>query len=184
MLTQRMCQPIATANSRAGWCSTAGAPWWSRRARTRCGWCRCGPGTRSRSARRHRRGTSRWTARWSRGTRSGWRSAATAPRSNSDAWTTTTAWSSGEPEMIDRLRVPFFVVALLAVLLVVLLETSASLLIGGRDATAGLLTAAGDLEMEVTGGGGGGGGVSEPPGRAISYLALVDGVLLFTLLLM
>ena len=84
--------------------------------------------------------------------------------------------------MIDRLRVPFFVVAFAAALLVVLLETSASLLIGGRDATTGLLTAAGELEMAVTGGGGG--GVSEPPGRAISYLALVDGVLLFTLLLM
>lgn len=81
---------------------------------------------------------------------------------------------------MDRLRTPFFVIALAAMLLVVLLEVGAGLLIGGTDVTAGLLAQAAELEVELAGGG----EVSESPGRAIKYLALVDVVVLYTVALM
>jgi hypothetical protein len=81
---------------------------------------------------------------------------------------------------MDRLRTPFFVIALLASLVVVLIELGASLFLGGADATAGMLAAASEFDVGVAGGG----DVTEPPGRAIPYLALIDGILLFTIAMM
>src|SRR3954454_14994268 len=57
---------------------------------------------------------------------------------------------------MSRLKVPFFAVALAAILLVVLVELGEPLIVGG----------------------------GAPPGRGIPYLALVDGVALFTIALM
>jgi hypothetical protein len=82
--------------------------------------------------------------------------------------------------VLDRLRVPVFLVAVAAMLLVVLLELATTLMLGGQDATAGLLAQAAEYEVDLPGGG----DVSAPPGRAISYLALVDGIALFTVVLM
>ncbi|WP_020576025.1 hypothetical protein [Actinopolymorpha alba] len=79
-----------------------------------------------------------------------------------------------------RLRIPFFVISLVAIGLVVLVELGSPLLLGGRSAAGGLLQEAArrDLELsEVS-------GVSEPPGRAIGYLALVDVILLYSIALM
>jgi hypothetical protein len=81
---------------------------------------------------------------------------------------------------MDRLRTPLFLLGVAAMLLVVLLEVAATLVLGGRDVTADLLTQAAEFEVDLPGGG----DVSAPPGRAIGYLALVDGIALFTVGLM
>jgi hypothetical protein len=81
---------------------------------------------------------------------------------------------------MDALRRPFFLIALVAAGLVVLVELGSSLLIGGHDATAALAGQAQQLGVEQLGGG----TVREAPGRAISYLALVDGIVLYTAALM
>jgi len=54
------------------------------------------------------------------------------------------------------------------------------LLIGGGDASAALRDQAGNLHVEVPGAS----GVTEPPGRGIPYLALIDVILLYTVVLM
>jgi hypothetical protein len=86
--------------------------------------------------------------------------------------------------MMDRLRTPLFLVAVAAMLLVVLLEIGASLFLGGTDVSAGLLAQATELDVELPGRPPDGDSVTAPPGRAIPYLALVDGVVLFTVGLM
>jgi hypothetical protein len=63
--------------------------------------------------------------------------------------------------MLDQLRKPFLIVAIVLLLLVVLIETGSRLYIG---------TATGSSELPT-------------PGLGIPYLALVDGILLFVLLL-
>jgi hypothetical protein len=76
------------------------------------------------------------------------------------------------------LRVPFLVIAIAAMVLAVLVEIAAPFLVGGHDVGGVLAAQAGDLGVDVPA------GASTPPGYAISYLALVDGVLLFTVALM
>lgn len=84
---------------------------------------------------------------------------------------------------MDRLRTPLFVVAAAAMLLVVLLELGASLFLGGQDVSGQLLAQAGQLDLDLPGQPPGA-EPTAPPGRAIPYLALVDGVVLFTVGLM
>lgn len=86
--------------------------------------------------------------------------------------------------MLDRLRTPLFLIGVAAMLLVVLLEVGASLFLGGQDVSGQLLAQASELEVELPGRPPDGGNVAAPPGRAIPYLALVDGVVLFTVGLM
>jgi hypothetical protein len=76
------------------------------------------------------------------------------------------------------LRIPFFVVALTAMALAVLVEIGTPLLLGGHSVGATLAIPAGDLGVDVPA------QASTPPGYAIAYLALVDGIVLFTVALM
>lgn len=82
---------------------------------------------------------------------------------------------------VTRLRTPFFVVALVCLALVVLVEWGSGALLGGDSAGAGLAREAAANDVEIVGSTA---SVDEPPGRAISYLTFVDGVLLYTVLLM
>jgi hypothetical protein len=81
---------------------------------------------------------------------------------------------------MGRLRVPFFVIALVGMGLVVLVEVASPLLLGGGSAVGGLLEAAADRGLELSGVS----GVEEPPGRAIGHLALVDVIGLYSIALM
>src|SRR6185437_12260808 len=74
---------------------------------------------------------------------------------------------------MSRLRVSFFAVALAAIVLVVLVELGEPLIIGGGNPKL-----VDSLGMSVSG------PAQTPPGRGIAYLALVDGVVLFTIALM
>lgn len=85
--------------------------------------------------------------------------------------------------MMDRLRTPLFLVGVAAMVLVVLLEIGASLFLGGHDVSGELLAQASELEVNLPGAPPDS-GVTAPPGRAIPYLALVDGIALFTVGLM
>src|SRR5262245_28632433 len=80
---------------------------------------------------------------------------------------------------MERLRVPFFVIALAAMILVVLMEIGSPFLLGGYDVGAQISQQSGDLGVSVPPG-----GHSAPPGIGIPYMALVDGIMLFTVLLM
>ena len=80
---------------------------------------------------------------------------------------------------MGRLRVPFFVLAVVATGLVVLVELGSPLLLGGHDASDALVNAAGSL-----GGLPPDAGAMQPPGRGIPYLALIDVIVLFTMALM
>lgn len=82
--------------------------------------------------------------------------------------------------MNGELRKPFFVVAIVAIALVVLVELCATLLIGGGAAGAALLGQADKLGVDVPDAS----SVKEPPGRGIPYLALIDVILLYTAVLM
>lgn len=64
--------------------------------------------------------------------------------------------------MLDNLRTPFFIISLIALLLAVLIEAGSAFWIPGQDGGYDLPT----------------------PGRGIPYLALLDGLVLFTLVLM
>ncbi len=77
---------------------------------------------------------------------------------------------------MGNLRKPLLVLALVVILLVVLVEIGSGLFLGGHDASGALKDSAGDLGVDV----GDPGGVSQPPGHGISYLALVDVILLYT----
>ncbi len=79
---------------------------------------------------------------------------------------------------MPRLRVPFFAVALAAILLVVLVELGEPLILGGQRSGTTLSGPAGTLGVSVPA------QAHTPPGRGIPYLALVDGVALFTIALM
>src|SRR5437764_1329896 len=63
-------------------------------------------------------------------------------------------------------------------ILVVILETGSSLLLAGHDVGAQLAGQAGNLGVSVPA------HPSSPPGLGINYLALVDAVVLFTVVLM
>lgn len=74
------------------------------------------------------------------------------------------------------LRKPFLLLAMLVIVLVVLVETGSGLMLGGQDASGALRGSAGELGVdldEVS-------GVTQPSGRGITYLALVDAVVLYT----
>lgn len=81
---------------------------------------------------------------------------------------------------MGKLRTPFFLIALIAIALVVLVELGSALVLGGGSAGGSLLTSAAELGVAPTDVS----GVEEPPGRAIMYLALLDGTLLYTVALM
>jgi hypothetical protein len=81
---------------------------------------------------------------------------------------------------VRSLRTPFFVLALVCMALVVLVELGSSRILGGDGAGTGLAREAAANEVDIIGSTA---DVDEPPGRAISYLAFVDGVLLYTVLL-
>lgn len=74
------------------------------------------------------------------------------------------------------LRIPFFVIALTSIALAVVVELFAPLLLGGHPAA--LAVPATDLGVDVPA------QAATPPGYAIGYEALVDGILLFTVALM
>jgi hypothetical protein len=80
---------------------------------------------------------------------------------------------------MGNLRKPFLVLALVVIALALLVETGSSLLVGGSDASSPLAGSAGELGVDV----GGVSGVSQPSGRATSYLALLDAILVYTTLL-
>lgn len=75
---------------------------------------------------------------------------------------------------MDRLKTPFFLVSVAAMVLVILLETGSSFLLGGHNIGAQLATSANTLGVDVPA------GAHTPPGIGIRYLALVDACLLFT----
>jgi len=81
---------------------------------------------------------------------------------------------------MDTLRVPFFILAIVAAALIVLVELGSALILGGDSAGSGLLQQIGDLAAAPSDAS----GVEEPPGRGIGYLALVDVIMLYTVLLM
>lgn len=81
---------------------------------------------------------------------------------------------------MNELRTPFFIVALVLMALVVLVEVGSPLVLGGGSAGGALVEQSQELEVDVSDVG----GVDEPPGRGISYLVLVDGILLYTVVLM
>jgi hypothetical protein len=81
---------------------------------------------------------------------------------------------------MNELRTPFFIVALVLMGLVVLVEVGSPLILGGGSAGGALVEQSQELDVDVSDVG----GVDEPPGRGISYLVLVDGILLYTVVLM
>jgi hypothetical protein len=78
---------------------------------------------------------------------------------------------------MERLKTPFFFVAVAAMTLVVLLEVGARFLLAGHDVGATISGQAASVGTSLP-------ASSSPPGLGISYLALVDGIALFTMLLM
>ncbi|TLH63945.1 hypothetical protein [Mycolicibacterium phocaicum] len=82
---------------------------------------------------------------------------------------------------MDKLRTPLFVLALFACALIVLIELGSPMITGGRGAGADFLVQAAKLDLEEMPSSS---GVVEPPGRGIPYMALVDGILFYTLALM
>ena len=78
---------------------------------------------------------------------------------------------------MNELRKPFLLVAIIMFALVVLVELGSSLVIGGGPADDGMSSQEAKMDITVNG------EVDEPPGRAITYLALVDGILLYTVVL-
>lgn len=75
------------------------------------------------------------------------------------------------------LRKPFLVLAMLVIVLVVLVETGSGLVLGGADASDTFGSSAGDLGLDDLGDVS---GVTEPSGRGIAYLALIDVIVLYT----
>lgn len=79
---------------------------------------------------------------------------------------------------MERLKTPFFFVAVAAMVLVVLLEIGGGFLLAGHDVGSTISNQAAGAGVSVPAGG------QTPPGLGLGYLALVDGVALFTVLLM
>ena len=81
---------------------------------------------------------------------------------------------------MDKLRLPFFILAIVAAVLIVLVEVGSPLLLGGDAAGPALRAEAiarGGTPSDVS-------GIEEPPGRGLGHLALVDVIMLYTVLLM
>lgn len=81
---------------------------------------------------------------------------------------------------MERLRTPFFLMAIVAIGLVVAVEIGATWILGGAVSTADLVGGLGEIGLDVPGDG----EVQPPVGLAIRYLALVDVIPLFTVGLM
>lgn len=81
---------------------------------------------------------------------------------------------------MERLRTPFFVVAFVAALLIVVVELGATHLFAGHVDPAQFAQQSGDLGLSMPAGG----QVDQPPGLAINYLALIDIIGVFTVGLM
>jgi hypothetical protein len=79
---------------------------------------------------------------------------------------------------MERLKTPFFLVSVAAMILVILIETGSSFLLGGHNVGADLAGQANSLGVAVPA------GAQTPPGLGIRYLALVDAAVLFTVGLM
>ena len=80
---------------------------------------------------------------------------------------------------MERLKTPFFFVALAAMVLVILLEIGGGFLLAGHDVgstISGQAASVGGVNVPAGG--------QTPPGLGLGYLALVDGIALFTVLLM
>jgi hypothetical protein len=82
---------------------------------------------------------------------------------------------------VGDLRKPFLVVAIILMVLVVLVELGSGLVLGGAPAGQALRDQQDSLAVDDVGDVS---DVEEPPGRAILYLVLVDGILLYTVGLM
>jgi hypothetical protein len=82
---------------------------------------------------------------------------------------------------VDKLRTPLFVLALIACVLIVLVEVGSPFIVGGHDAGSAFAAQVGNFGLSKQPSSA---GVHEPPGRGISYMALVDGILLYTIVLM
>lgn len=80
---------------------------------------------------------------------------------------------------MSDIRTPFLVLATILLAFVVLVEVGSSLVVGGDSRLGDLAAQAEELEVEVEAG-----AVTEPPGRAITYLTLVDVVVLYSVGLM
>ncbi|MFI5915160.1 hypothetical protein [Dactylosporangium sp. NPDC051541] len=80
----------------------------------------------------------------------------------------------------ERLRTPFFLIALVAMALVVAVELGEHLIVGGFDAGSALTEQAAGAGLQVPAGG----PVERPAGLGVPYLALVDVTALFTVALM
>ncbi|MEU7873028.1 hypothetical protein [Dactylosporangium sp. NPDC049140] len=81
---------------------------------------------------------------------------------------------------LERLRTPFFLIALVAMALVVAVELGEHLIVGGFDAGTALTGQAAAAGLDVPAGG----QVERPAGLGVPYLALVDAAALFTVALM
>lgn len=82
---------------------------------------------------------------------------------------------------MERLRTPFFIVAMVAAALVVLVELGQPFLFGGAITPVDLANQAGALGLDTPAGGG---ATPQPSGIGVPYLALVDFVAVFTVGLM
>jgi hypothetical protein len=81
---------------------------------------------------------------------------------------------------MDTLRLPFFILAIVAAALIILVELGSALILGGDSAGSSLVQQISDLPAAPSDAS----GVEEPPGRGIGQLALVDVIMLYTVLLM
>ncbi len=81
---------------------------------------------------------------------------------------------------MDTLRLPFFILAIVAAALIILVELGSGLILGGDSAGSSLLLAIEGLPAAPSDAS----SIDEPPGRGIGYLALVDVIMLYTVLLM
>jgi hypothetical protein len=81
---------------------------------------------------------------------------------------------------LERLRTPLFLIALVAMALVVCVELGEHFIVGGFDAGTALTDQAGAAGLQVPAGG----QVERPSGLGVPYLALVDAAALFTVALM
>jgi hypothetical protein len=80
---------------------------------------------------------------------------------------------------VSDIRAPFLVLAVVVLALVVLVEIGSSAVVGGGSRVSDLGAQAAELDVEVEAS-----NVTEPPGRGIAYLALIDVVLLYSMGLM
>lgn len=86
--------------------------------------------------------------------------------------------------VVGGLRLPFFVLAVTAAVLVVLVELGLPTLVLGGSTGRDLAESATELGIDADALAGASSGVPQPPGVGIGALALLDGLLLFSLLML